>query len=168
MRSLSDYKSLLMGMAVNKKGNTIAPHKAILLLAVIDLIERRIITTPFVPISDELIRAFESIWKANVSEKSRFSCRIATPFFHMQSSPFWELTRTATYEGHIEYSSITTLKRDFLGAKIDDELFQYFSNDEARNEIRQLIKDYYLTNTTNSNPLNIGLLTLLGIILSVA
>ena len=114
-------------MTVNKKGSNTAPHKAILLLAIIDLIERGSIRDSFIPLSDELIRTFNNIWKTKVPITSPFSCKFSYPFFHLQSSPFWKLSKASTYIGQKEYSSIAALKRDFIGDKIDNDLFLYLT-----------------------------------------
>ena len=63
MTRLAEYKESITQMTVNKKGSNTAPHKAILLLAIIDLIERGSIRDSFIPLSDELIRTFNNIWK---------------------------------------------------------------------------------------------------------
>lgn len=168
MRTIEEYKMMFTKMAVNKKGDKIAPHKAILLLAVIDLIENGNITNSYIPLSDELIRVFNDIWKRNVPVTSHYNCKFSYPFFHFQSSPFWKLIKTDNYIGQKEYSSISPLRRDFIGAKIDDDLFQYLSNQKIRDDIRQLLHKTYLTKTIPLNPSNLGLMVLISIMFSVA
>ena len=123
----------------------IAPHKAILLLAVIDLIERGIITTPCIPLSEELQRNFKRMWKAYVPITSPFSCNFSYPFFHLSSSPFWILIKASTYIGQKDYSSVKPLKRDYVGTVIDTELFKYLSNPEQRDVLRELLIANYLS-----------------------
>lgn len=168
MTRLAEYKESITQMTVNKKGSNTAPHKAILLLAIIDLIERGSIRDSFIPLSDELIRTFSNIWKAKVPITSPFSCKFSYPFFHLQSSPFWKLSKASTYIGQKEYSSIATLKRDFIGAKIDNDLFLYLTIPEFRDEIRQLLNDIFLTDTSASFSDKIGLLSLICILCTVA
>lgn len=168
MTRLAEYKESITQMTVNKKGSNTAPHKAILLLAIIDLIERGSIRDSFIPLSDELIRTFSNIWKAKVPITSPFSCKFSYPFFHLQSSPFWKLSKASTYIGQKEYSSIAALKRDFIGAKIDNDLFLYLTIPEFRDEIRQLLNDIFLTDTSASFSDKIGLLSLICILCTVA
>ena len=156
-------------MNVNRKGDKIAPHKAIMLLTIIELIERGILTEPFIPLSDELVKTFNNIWEINVPATSPFSCKISYPFFHLQTSPFWELVKSPTYIGRKEYSSVASLRHDFIGAKIDNTLFQYLSLSDVRDEIRLLLKEYYLSRpSTRTNTCKLGLLTFLSLICSVA
>lgn len=145
MKTLAEYTYLFSRLSVNKKGTMIAPHKAILLLAVIDLIERGIITTPCIPLSEELQRNFKRMWKTYVPITSPFLCNFSYPFFHLSSSPFWILIKASTYIGQKEYSSVKPLKRDYVGTVIDTELFKYLSNPEQRDELRELLIANYLS-----------------------
>lgn len=166
--TLDEYKDSLSHMKVNKKGDKIAPHKAILLLAIIDLIENGIIKDSFIPLSDELIRTFGNVWANNVSTINFTKSKFSYPFFHLQTSSFWELIQTSDYIGQNEYSSISALKRDFIGAKMDDELFHHLSYQEIRDEIRQLLHNTYLTTQPSSNSNKLGLLAIIGVLFSVA
>ena len=69
-----------------------APHKPILLLAVLDLVARGVITSPFIAVTGdltELNELFNLYWRRNIPLGQTSS--IAFPFFHLQSEPFWKL-----------------------------------------------------------------------------
>ena len=68
-----------------------APHKAVLLLAVMSLIERGSISTPEIELTDELVDEFKKIWTEKLPVSCPFSCDISKPYFHMQHEPFWRL-----------------------------------------------------------------------------
>ena len=142
--TLSDYLFQLTQMPVNKKGTHKAPHKAMLLLAVCDLIESSIITNNFIPIDDNLIRAFKSRWRKHVPLDSPFSCRLCYPFYHLSSSAFWHLVISPEFIKNKEYSSITALKRSFIGATIDYDLFEFIKNPSSRKQIIQILTSTYL------------------------
>lgn len=174
MRTIVEYKELFSQMRVNGSGDKKAPHKAILLLSVIDLIERGFITTPFVPLSHELSQTFNRLWKELVPSSYPFSRRISYPFFHLNSSPFWNLVKTDSYVGQKEYSSLSTLKRDYSGAVIDDDLFRYLSDPTTASELKDFLKVLYLPRleenaaTKDFNSPLIDLLAILTLICSVA
>lgn len=168
MKTFSEYKYLFAHLPVNKKGSMIAPHKAILLLTVIDLIERGIITTPCIPLSEELQRNFKRMWKTYVPLTCPFTCKFSYPFFHLSSSPFWILIKASTYIGQKEYSSIKPLKRDYIGAVIDTELFQYLSNPGQRDELRELLIANYLVDNNSHQSSQLGKAILLAIFCAVA
>ena len=68
-----------------------APHKAILLLSVIDLIETGVITSNRIYYNRELDSQFHHNWIRYVAYLDGYSARSATPFFHMSYEPFWTL-----------------------------------------------------------------------------
>ena len=109
---------------VNKNKSKTAPHKAVLLLTIMDMIETGEICSPFVQITDSLIENFSRVWITYVPSHSCYEKRIAYPFFHLASSPFWELVKAPSYKGQTEYSTTKALVRDFSGAIIDVGLFR--------------------------------------------
>lgn len=154
-------------MSVNKNKSELAPHKAILLLTVIDMIEAGEISSPFIQITDSLKDNFQRVWDTNVSRCSGYEPRLSYPFFHLSSSPFWELVRTTSYQGQKEYSSMGPLERDYSGAIIDVNLFRLMKDSITRDEIKILLMSTYLDN--NRAPISItGLATLIAIICAVA
>ena len=60
--TLNEYIDCLSHLSVNKKGTHVAPHKAVLLLTVFDLIKKGEIDSPFIPITKSLEIAFELTW----------------------------------------------------------------------------------------------------------
>lgn len=138
------YIDLLSHMSVNKNKSKTAPHKAVLLLTIIDMIETGEINSPFIQINDKLIENFRRVWHAHVSSHSGYEPRMAYPFFHLSSSPFWELVKTPSYQGKTEYSTIKALERDYSGAIIDVGLFRNMKDPISRKEIRTLLKSIYL------------------------
>lgn len=154
-------------MSVNKNKSKTAPHKAILLLTIIDMIEAGVISSPFIQITDSLKDNFKRVWNANVSSCLGYEPRLSYPFFHLSSSPFWALIKTTSYQGQAEYSSMTSLERDYSGAVIDVSLFRLMKDPTSRDEIRTLLKAAYLDNRSTPSSL-IGVATLIALVCSVA
>lgn len=144
--TLPDYIAFLANLNVNKVSNQVAPHKAVLLLAISDLIEENVITTPLIPLDNRLHKAFSARWKQHVPTYSRFNCNLSYPFHHLSSSCFWELIPLKSTERKImkEYSSLTSLKRSFVGANIDEALFRFLSDSNSREIIRNFLIAHYL------------------------
>lgn len=132
-----------------------APHKPILLLSVMQLIEDGIITSTEIKLDDELIKKFAWTWNLYVDDSNHkekmmvadgleldivnnypFKCNIANPFFHMQSECFWRLEKSDNYVARPEYS-LQKLKASFLYAEIDPELFLLFKDKEVRDRMRE-------------------------------
>ena len=74
----------------------IAPHKPILLLSAIALIQQGIIRQNRIFLSPELIATFLKYWSFLGTESHRSD--IAQPFFHLQSEGFWHLKAKAGFE----------------------------------------------------------------------
>ena len=68
-----------------------APHNAFLLLAVIDLIEEGLITSPHINLTDELESCFIKLWKRLLGKSVYFSLDVFKPYYHMDHEPFWRL-----------------------------------------------------------------------------
>lgn len=126
---LADYIDLFSNLHTNKQNGKSAPHKAIMLLSVIDLISSQHITTNEIIYNEELEKCFLKNWKRYVKEVSIFKPKAATPFWHLNSEPFWQLI---PYEGG--YMTIVklqkgnpysagTIRKYIKYAVIDKELF---------------------------------------------
>lgn len=118
-----------------------APHKAVLLLSVIELIEEKTISSPCIPLSDDLISRFNRNWKAHV-HSDKFSPTITTPYWHLQNESFWKLN---TYDGsELKKTYSEKYLREYSFAIIDIDLFELLK--EAGNAVRfkEIILDTYL------------------------
>lgn len=118
-----------------------APHKAVLLLSVIELIEEKTISSPCIPLSDDLISRFNRNWKAHV-HSDKFSPTITTPYWHLQNESFWRLN---TYDGsELKKTYSEKYLREYSFAIIDIDLFELLK--EAGNAVRfkEIILDTYL------------------------
>ncbi|MDE6695747.1 MAG: hypothetical protein K2K25_02600 [Muribaculaceae bacterium] len=139
------YKDQFRDLNVNRSGNKVAPHKAILLLSVIELIENGFITTPFIEISKPLEDRFKQNWRKYVSKDRGYSCKMYYPFFHLSSSPFWELVKTESYDKQNEYSSMKSLRRNFKGAVMASDLFGLIQSPIHRENLKIILIKTYLS-----------------------
>lgn len=126
-----------------------APHKAVLLMAVIDLIERGAIDSPFVYLSYELIEKFHAIWRYYVGDSPYFKADVCKPFYHMQHEPFWRLIGRNKTDDKIPYDQVTYsvkyLRDTYECAMLDRCLFDALQKEEVRGEARSILIGTYLT-----------------------
>lgn len=137
-----------------------APHKAVLLLAVMNLIGRGSICSSEIELTDELVEEFKRIWAEKLPASCPFTCDISKPFFHMQHEPFWRLVehdenywmvaeelglyaeeKKTMAKGY----SIAAMREKFRCAKIDGELYDILRNTDNRKELENLLISKYLT-----------------------
>lgn len=121
-----------------------APHKPLLLLAVLDLVHRGVITTPFIDVTADLVELnelFNLYWRRVVPLGQTSS--IAFPFSRLSREPFWELVpqpgKAITAAVINNTSSVSYLRKYALGAKLDGGLFQIMQSGEGREALREAL-----------------------------
>ena len=102
-KDLNYYIRKFAKLNVNKKNGISAPHKPILLLSVIELVEQKKIQNNQIYLSPELIATFLKYWSNLVTTKHQSN--IALPYFHLTGDKFWHLAPSMSYEGIFHPSS---------------------------------------------------------------
>lgn len=122
-----------------------APHKPILLLAVMQLIHKGEIVSNHIEISGSLLIAFKDNWNrlVNTAHTPNFSL----PFFHLGSEPFWHLVFNGRFDHSEKISSLGKLKNRVAFAQIDPELFLLLLNPLSRGKFENLLLDVYFPTT---------------------
>ena len=118
-----------------------APHKAVLLLSVIELIEEKAISSPCMSLSDALISRFNRNWKVHV-HSDKFSPTITTPYWHLQNESFWRLN---TYDGsELKKTYSEKYLREYTFAIIDIDLFELLTEADNAVKFKEIIRNTYL------------------------
>ncbi len=147
VKDLKYYKDCFSSLHTMKKAGKPAPHKALLLLSVIDFIERGIITDNRIPLSDELVRQFKINTSRLLGESTLFQPNIAYPYYHMSSEPFWSLVSANCGQvPKISNYSLPNLRSKIAYARIDQELFELLKNPNVRAKLRVTLISTYLDN----------------------
>lgn len=141
--TLQYYIACFGRMNCNKRHGETAPHKAVMLLTVIEEVKRGHITNGFIPLNDRMVEAFKREWKQYVGETELFNPVFETPFFHLSNEPFWELMRREPFSFRPEYS-LSRLRENFYGAKIPDELCEFMQNETSRRQLKRVLLEKYL------------------------
>ena len=121
-----------------------APHKPVLLLSVIALIEGGQVSENEIDLSPELAETFINYWSKVTNRKPD----ISLPFFHLRSDGFWHLHPNTDYEATLRVASqikgISRLREVVAYASLDAPLFLLLTNAVDRETIRQtLIRTYF-------------------------
>jgi len=137
------HKFTRLRQGVTKYGP--APHKPVLLLAVMDGFDRGWITENRIDLSPELVGRFKSIWNQLVI--TDHCPLIVQPFFYMRSEKFWHHVAAPGFEEWVKISkncqSIGVLKRAVQYAVLDHDLFVLLSDPISRGVLRLSILDKY-------------------------
>lgn len=159
MITLSKYAIKFNKLRVDRSKGKPAPHKAILLLAVIDGIEKNQISNNEIRITPELVAAFKDIWHKLVPDGC-FTPNFSLPFYHLKSDGFWFLKILLSRELILTTShsikSFAQLKQVIDYAYLDDDLYEFLLNEHTRQILKQTLLDTYFPNEyldTSSNEL---------------
>lgn len=140
-----DYRYQFSHLRVDRSRG-IAPHKPVLLLAVLDNIERGLITDNRVIISPELVATFMEVWAMLVKE-GPYAPRFALPFFHLKSEGFWTLVPFPGAEPAVTSSgsirSFSNLKDTVAWAVIAPDLFAGMCVPVERERLRSVLLETY-------------------------
>lgn len=123
-----------------------APHKAFLLLSIIDGIEDGRITSTHIQLDADLIETFFTYWNGIMGEDRQTT--ISLPFFHMKSEPFWELVYEEGMKAYKNSPSLGGLQNRLKYALIDAGLFEALQKPELRSRYRSLLLKTYFNIST--------------------
>jgi putative restriction endonuclease len=122
-----------------------APHKAVMLLSVIQAIEKGYVSENRIYVTPLLVSLFKTTWNALVLTKHVPT--FALPFFHLKSEGFWHLHVKSGFENWLKgtksLSSFNQLRIAVDYASLDGELFILLSIPQSRNQLKQILLETY-------------------------
>lgn len=127
-----------------------APHKPILLLAILSMVATGQIQSNRIFITPELIMSFRELWSKLVNTPHQMN--FALPFFHLRSEPFWKLvTKPGTFlsltSSH-SVKSLGSLNESIQYAELDADLFNLMKDSEINAVLtKQILQQYFAINT---------------------
>lgn len=165
MNSFQTYLDQFSHLRADKKTGYYAPHKSILLLTIMEMVERGEITEPKIYLTKELVKRFRIVWNQFLGDNKIFTCNIAMPFYHMHSEPFWQLVEHSVDDkrtdiGFTGYKddfskleklkvpkcshSVKALNEIFRYADIDPILFAFMQSVNECSQLRLLLIQLYI------------------------
>jgi putative restriction endonuclease len=145
---LTFYSNQFRKLRIDRARGNPAPHKPLLLLAVIDLIEQGAIHENKIEPSPQLVESFLKYWNLLSIEKPR----IFLPFYHLKSDKFWHLHAKRGQENLLatihQFKSMSQLANIVDFASLDEDLFLLLHKAEAREAMRKTIIETYFFDKT--------------------
>lgn len=138
---LVDWLRKFQKLRVDRASKTPAPHKPLLLLAILDFVESGDIATPQVKLTPELAFRFLGYWEI-VGARGRSVGRVELPFFHLQSDG---IMRHVAHDGldaalaSIRPTSVELLNRVVSHAELPADLFALMSDRQGRDAMRRTL-----------------------------
>ena len=138
---LHDFVSLKTATIAGRQ----APHKPILLLAIMELIGEGLIDENHIVLTEELVSRFGKVWGQYIGKEAPFQQKVATPYWHLQNEPFYHLFfNDGSKAGDIVNPYSTTKLRQIVYATLDDDLFYLMQDEGAREELSTILIINYL------------------------
>jgi putative restriction endonuclease len=135
---------LKFNQGVTKFGK--APHKVVLILSILEMLDRGLLYENRIVLNDTLIYRFHKIWKRYVI--TGHIPTITLPFYHLskEKSGIWKLHST----NNIEFkATLGVLTFSGVYASINPKFFLWLTNIENRNLYKQELVDKYFPNNLN-------------------
>ncbi len=133
-----------------KRGGTkfgLAPHKGVLLLAILEIIQTKKISINKILLNEELIEAFDRQWKLLVATAHKRN--IGLPIYYLQNDGFW----TTITKKNEQLQKPVTSKKQFLEklnyGKFDDDLFSLLQVPENIPLFQMVLLDTFFSDTKN-------------------
>lgn len=146
-KSMGDFEFDFSNMSVGIVNGKKLPHKAILLLTIIDLIKREQIRENRIELNAQISSAFKDTWALYFTSKIP---SVWIPFWYLKSEPFWHfksvgdesvLEALLTFGGH---PSIGQMRSVIKYAFLDDCLFELLKKEDNRNLFTHLLVEAYI------------------------
>lgn len=141
---LDTFRKLSTGVQNGKK----LPHKAVLLLSILTLVENGTITENKIHLDKTIANTFASTWRDYLQNNKIPSVWI--PFWYMKSEPFWHFKALADenilqnllcFAGH---PSVGQMRGVIKYAFIDEQLFSLMQYREELSKLKEALIETYL------------------------
>jgi putative restriction endonuclease len=138
----------LYNLRRDKRDSHERPHKPVLLLSIIDLLDRGFISRNEVPMSDELVKTFKRYFE--VVRESNDKPTIENPFYFLSGDKFWHAVPRSGHgpvyrEGFATGApSVGQLRKQGVTGRFDAGLWVLMEDSVSRHQLREaLIARYF-------------------------
>lgn len=150
---IAKYIQAFLSLNINEYKGEKAPHKPLLLLSIIQLMEDGVIVENKIPPVQAVKLKYEFLWDKYILHDTSYTKAVWTPYWHLFSEPFLHfkaIGKQTSVDALIEDSkgqtaSIGKIRSVIEYAYFDEELFKILQQDSFRNLLKNLLIDTYLT-----------------------
>lgn len=150
-----DYLEAFQNLKTNNKYSRKSPHKAVLLLTIIDLYESCELTDNVIKYDDTLKTAFLKTWNKVLPNEATFLPEAYLPFWFMQSEGFWHIVPLRGKEDILSILRDTHVKpsesklKDCVNyAELDEALYFLMTLQSGRSSLKRALLETYTTLST--------------------
>ena len=147
-----DYIEAFKNLKTNNKYSRKSPHKAVLLLSVIELFENGVLSDNVVRYDETLKKKFLQVWNRTLPGEATFLPDVYLPFWYMQSELFWHIVPLRGKEEILSLLIDTHVKpsdaklRDCVDyAELDNELYFLMTISSGRRALKRALLETYFS-----------------------
>lgn len=147
-----DYVEAFKNLKTNNKYGRKSPHKAVLMLTVIELYEKNILTENEICYDDSLKSTFQNVWNKVLPNEPIFHPDAYLPFWYLQSDSFWHIVPKRGKEDILSLMrdsnikpSESKLNDSVRCAELDDDLYFLMTIPSGRSSLKRALLDTYTT-----------------------
>ena len=145
-----DYIEAFSNLRTNNKYGRKSPHKAVLLLTVIEMFEENIWTDNEIFYNDELKQMFLKVWNKALPQEPLFHPEAYLPFWYLQNDSFWHIVPKRGHEDILIVMRDTNVKPSEAKlnnsvdyAELDEELYFMMTLPSSRRSLKRVLLENY-------------------------
>ena len=145
-----DYIDSFKNLRTNNKYGRKSPHKAILMLTVIELFEKNILTDNEIYYDDTLKDTFREVWNRSLPEEPIFHPDAYLPFWYLQSDSFWHIVPIRGKEDILSLMRDNNVKPSEAKlydsvkyAELDEDLYFLMTIPSGRSSLKRALLETY-------------------------
>ena len=142
-----DYIELFKNLKTNNKYSRKSPHKAVLLLTIIEMYEKNLLSENIIRYDEELTEQFNIVWDKVIVDEIRFHPIAYLPYWFMQSESFWHIVPkrgkediiTLLKDTHVKPSESKLIECvDY--AELDEDLYFLMTIPSGRSSLKRALR----------------------------
>ena len=149
-----DYIEAVKNLKTNNKWGRKSPHKAVLMLTVIELYEKNVLMDNEIRYDETLKSAFLKMWNMVLPNESLFHSDAYLPFWYLQSDNFWHIVPNRGKEDILSLMRDTNIKPteaklidSVKYAELDEDLYFLMTLPSGRSSLKRALLETYTTLT---------------------
>ena len=149
-----DYIEAVKNLKTNNKWGRKSPHKAVLLLTVIELYEKNVLMDNEIRYDETLKSTFLKMWNMVLPNEPIFHSDAYLPFWYLQSDNFWHIVPIRGKEDILSLMRDTSIKPSEAKlvdsvkyAELDEDLYFLMTLPSGRSSLKRALLETYSTLT---------------------
>lgn len=147
-----DYIEAVKNLKTNNKWGRKSPHKAVLMLTVIELYEKNVLMDNEIRYDETLKSAFLKMWNMVLPNEPLFHPDAYLPFWYLQSDNFWHIVPIRGKEDILSLMRDTNIKPSEAKlidsvkyAELDEDLYFLMTLPSGRSSLKRALLETYST-----------------------